>query len=768
MLLSPRTRLGTYEILSLLGTGGMGEVYRAKDLRLGREVAVKVLPPEVATSPDRLARFEREARTVAGLNHPNIVTLHSVEEEDGIRFLTMELVEGQSLADLIPSGGLPLPRVLELSIPLADALVAAHGRGVIHRDLKPANVMVTRDGRVKVLDFGLAKMTDAGKPDHGVTAPTLDTPISGVGQVLGTAPYMAPEQIRGESADARTDLFALGIILYELTTGRRPFSGATSADVISAILRDTPEPLTRARGDSPLELERLVSRCLEKNPRERSQSAFDVSNELHRLKRDLERATSEKGPYRVASIAVLPFVNRSASAEDEYFSEGLADELLNVLAKIRGLRVAARTSSFYFKGKDRTIAEIGSALNVATILEGTVRKAGARVRISVQLVKVSDGYHLWTETYDRTLEDIFAVQDDIAQSVVKELRTALLGEEPGSDARGQARAEVALAARGRATDPEAYRLYLLGRHLIDRYTREDTARGIEHLNAALARNPDFALAWAERARAYFNEASFGWAPVVEGSGRAREAVDRALELEPNLAEGHARRGWIQATFDWDWRGAEASFRRAMEAAPGNFAVLRGAASLAHFRGRLDEAIELFGRALEQDPLSAGTHNGLGIALLHADRDQEAEAVFRKSVELAPRGGIARSSLAVTLCRQNRGEEALVEAMREPEEAYRLHALAIVHHARGQEAESRAALDRLIEGYADSMAYQIAEAHGARNELDAASEWLDRAFVQRDGGLTVVRTTPHLRALHGSPRWAAFLEKMDLSDRTRAP
>src|SRR5262249_10255157 len=390
----------------------MGEVYRAHDTRLGRDVAIKVLPEDVAASPERLTRLEREAMTVASLNHPNIVTLHSFENVEGVRFLTMELVEGRDLSTMIVPGGLPIVQVLDLAIPLADALVAAHERRVVHRDLKPANVMVTRNGHVKVLDFGIAKLAEVGADLATTrapgTPPTLDS-----GQVVGTMPYMAPEQIRGEKIDARVDLFSFGILVYELATGRRPFAGPSFTGVLSAILHDNVPSLTSVRPDLPPDLERILERCLEKNPRERFQTALDVANELRGLKRTLERgapAPAKPSSGKVASIAVLPFVNRSASADDEYFSDGLADELLNMLAKVRGLRVAARTSTFQFKGRSEDIATIGRKLNVAALLEGSVRKAGNRVRISVQLVKVSDGYQMWSETYDRTLEDIFAVQ----------------------------------------------------------------------------------------------------------------------------------------------------------------------------------------------------------------------------------------------------------------------------------------------------------------------------------------------------------------------
>jgi serine/threonine protein kinase/tetratricopeptide (TPR) repeat protein len=761
MPLSAKTRLGTYEILGPLGAGGMGEVYRAKDLRLGREVAIKVLPEAVASSTERLVRFEREARTVAGLNHPNIVTLHSVEDEDGIRFLTMELVDGQTLSDLVTPGGLPLSRVLELSIPLTDALAVAHERGVIHRDLKPGNVMVTREGRVKVLDFGLAKIAGAEEPSQGSALDaTADSPISGAEFVLGTVPYMAPEQIRGEAVDARSDLFSLGIILYELATGRRPFTGESPADVSASILRDTPAPLTRIRADLPADLERVVSRCLEKSPRERSQSALDVNNELRRLRKMVERGEPEKPlSDKVASIAVLPFVNRSASADDEYFSDGLADELLNVLAKIRGLRVVARTSSFQFKATKDDIATIGHKLNVVTILEGSVRKAGNRIRVSVQLVKVSDSSHLWSDTYDRTLDDIFAVQDDIAQSVVKELRRTLLGEEADSDASGQAKAEVAWAAKGRGTDPEAHRLFLLGRHFVGRGAREDIATGILYLQQALERNREFALAWVELALAYLREADMGWVPVADGYRRGREAVERALAVEPDLAEGHAILGRIRMLHDFDWRGAETSHARALELAPGNAVALRSAGTLAMNDGRLEEAIELTRRSLERDPLSVAAYIGLGMSLLAAGRFAEAEEAYRKALELAPQRGAMRAYLALTLLAQGRGGEALAEVAREPHDGFRLWALAIVQDAMGHGAESDAAMGEMTQKFAEDGPFQIAEVLGARRQPDAAFEWLERAYAQRDGGLAEMKSSPRLRSLHDDPRWSAFMKKM---------
>lgn len=761
MRLLPKTRLGTYEILASLGAGGMGEVYRARDLRLDREVALKVLSADVAASAERLARFEREARTAAGLNHPNIVTLFSVEEEDGIRFLTMELVDGQPLSGLVVPGGLPLSRVLDLAIPLAEALAAAHERGVVHRDLKPANVMVNRDGRVKVLDFGLAKNLWTEDPASGASlAATVASPLSEQGQVFGTVPYMAPEQLRGEPVDARADLFALGIILYELATGRRPFAGASNADIGSAILRDEPLPLTSVRADLPGELAWIVSRCLEKNPADRPGSVLFVLHELRALFRVQENAASAKPVAPEApSVAVLPFVNRSRSEEDEYFSDGLADELLNLLAKIRGLRVAARTSSFHFKGKDCTLAEMGQALHVATVLEGSVRKAGQRVRISVQLVKVADGYHLWSETYDRTLDDIFAVQDDIAQAVVKELRTTLLGEEPVMKASGQVRGEVARAARGRGTNPEAHRLYLQARYLLGQMSHEGLTNGIEYLQQALELEPEFAVAWAELGRSFATAADRAWIPLESGYREARQAAERALALEPDLAEAHELIGWIRMSYDWDWHGAETSYRRALELAPGSAGTLRGAGVLACSLGRLEEGIALYRQASEQDPLSVPVLFNLGWALRAADRLAESERTHRKVLELSPHANLAACYVALSLLPQGRAEEALAMAEREPAGLWRLYALALVYPALGRRNEADAVLRELTEQHAAAAATQIAEVHAARGEIDAAFTWLDRAYAQRDGGLADLRMLPFFRPLHGDPRWGAFLEKM---------
>jgi len=463
------------------------------------------------------------------------------------------------------------------------------------------------------------------------------------------------------------------------------------------------------------------------------------------------------------SIAVLPFANLSRDEENEYFADGLAEELRNVLAKIRGLRVAARTSAFQFKGKNDDITMIGRKLNVATVLEGSVRKAGNRMRIAVQLVKVADGYHLWSESYDRTLEDIFAVQDDIAQSVVKELRTTLLGEAADASAEKAATEAVAAAAKGRATDPEAYRLLLQARYFADHSTREETAKSIGYLKEALARDPEFAIAWAELGRMYAREADYRWAPVVERYGRGRDAVLRALAQEPELAEGHVELGWIQMAHDWDWRGAEASCRRALALAPGSVLVQRRAALVIGRLGHLDEAIELCRRALAQDPLSGLAYNNLAMHLNRSGRLTEAEAAHRRALELAPQRIWTHAQLALNLLAQGRGEEALVEAQQEPEEWARLRSRAIIQHAADCHAESEAALQELIAKHQVDSAYQVAQVYAARSEADLAFAWLERAYVQRDPTLSNMRVEPLFRPLHADPRWGAFQRKMGFAD-----
>ena len=790
MPLSAGSRLGPYEIHSLIGAGGMGEVYRARDSRLDRDVALKVLPAGVAADPARLERFQREARTVASLNHPHIVTLHSVEQDAGVRYLTMELVEGQGLDHVITADGLPVEKVLEYGTAVADALAAAHEKGIVHRDLKPANVMLTRDGRVKVLDFGLAKVAEKVAWDQTVTQPA---PITTEGGVIGTVPYMSPEQLRGQPVDHRSDIFSLGVLLYEMATGRRPFSGATSTDVMTAILRDTPRPLAQMNPGLPHQLGRIIAQCLEKDPEERYHSAKDVRNALRGLRKEVEsgageaRSGSDIGPpsseavtptsagrtgqwmgvlaavvvaaaalflyvgrtdvatdtpaVRVAThtIAVLPFVNMSADRDQEYFSDGISEELLNLLARIPDLRVAARTSSFSFKGQDVGIPEIAKRLNVAYVLEGSVRRVGNQVRVTAQLIKGSDGFHVSSATYDRTLDDIFAIQDEIAADVVKQLQIALLGNAPST----------------RKTDPEAYSLYLQSIQLSRRSTKDGFERSEALLRRALEIDPNYAPAWGGLGANFGNKTVSGLMPPAEGFARAREANRRALEIDPQYAPAHAGLAFIAMYGDSDFAAAATHLERAFALDPANGRVLGNSATLLNLLGRKGEAVALWKAVTVRDPVNINALFNLGTSQLNAGRLDDALTSFRTVLSLSPTNGIAHYQMGVARLLQGDANGALEEFEREPVEVFRMIGLPLAYHAGGKKAESDAALAQLIAKYEKDANFNIAGIHAFRRETDRAFERLEKER-QSGGTFAEIVVDPLFANLYDDPRWVPFL------------
>ena len=573
--------LGHYRIESKLGSGGMGEVYLARDLRLDREVALKVLPADMAANPQRLQRFEREAKTVATLNHPNIVTLFSVEEADGVRFLTMERVTGQPLDVRITPGGMSFKAFVEIARPLAEALAAAHDKGVVHRDLKPANIMVTDDGRVKVLDFGLAKLQEPDKPEN--VSEVMTQGLTREGTVVGTVPYMSPEQLQGRAVDHRADLFSLGIIFYQMLTGKRPFHGGTSAETISSILRDTPHPVNEINVALPNHLARIVRRCLNKDPDERYQTARDLLIELKELKQEI----SDTERRAVNSIAVLPFANMSPDPEQEYFCEGIAEELINGLGRIKNLRVASRTSAFQFKGTKHDIREIGERLNVEKVVEGSVRKSGNQIRITAQLVNVTDGYRLWSERYDRKLEDIFAIQDEIAESIVQALEVTLSPRER--------RAIQNVATR----DVEAYDFYLRGRKSFWEWTHRGWTTARQMFERAIKLDPNYATAYA--AVADCCSFIFMYADRSERERvLAEEASRKALQLDPDLAEAHAARGMVLSLSDNNEQAA-VHFDKAIALNPKLYEAYYFYARASVAQGQYAKAARLFEQAMEVRP-----------------------------------------------------------------------------------------------------------------------------------------------------------------------
>lgn len=608
--------LSHYKIISKLGSGGMGDVYLARDINLDREVALKILPAEMATDPKRLQRFEREARAVAALNHPNIVTLHSVEEAEGMRFLTMERVVGEDLEKKIVRGGMEFKPFMDLAKPLVEALCAAHEKGITHRDLKPANIMVTDDGRVKVLDFGLAKLQET--PDDPDATDVQTQGLTQEGAIMGTVPYMSPEQLQGRAVDHRSDIFSLGIIFYQLLTGKRPFVGEASVDIISAILRDTPRPVTEINVSLPSSMGRIIRRCLNKEANDRYQTARDLLNDLKELKEEVSKSEEQA----INSIGVLPFANMSPDPEQEYFCEGIAEELINGLGRLKNLRVASRTSAFKFKGSDHDIREIGEYLNVDKVVEGSVRKVGNRVRITVQLINVHDGYRLWSERYDRKLEDIFAIQDEIAESIIQALEVTLSPKER--------RSIQNVATR----DVEAYDFYLRGRKYFYEFDRRNWEMARQMFERAIKLDPTYASAYAAIADCW----SFLF--MYSGSSqRERElagvASRKALEMDPDLAEAHASRGMVLSLGE-DHEEAAEHFEKASQLNPKLYEAYYFYARASVAQGNSLKAARLFEQAIDVRPDDYQAPLLLSQVYARLNRQEDATNVQLAGIEKAKR------------------------------------------------------------------------------------------------------------------------------------
>ena len=757
-------RLGTHEVLSLLGAGGMGQVYRARDTKLNRDVALKILPDAFALDGERLARFRREARALASLNHAHIVTIFSIEEHDEVPFMTMELIEGDTLDRGIPAGGLSLVRFFDVAVALADALSAAHQKHIIHRDLKPANVMVTDDGRVKILDFGLARTGDADAVRLGGSITQFGTKV---GTIIGTMPYMSPEQIEAKPLDHRTDLFSLGVVLYELAAGERPFRGDSSPALMSSILKDHPKPIGQWRADIPGDVCRLIDRCLEKDPRDRIQTAAELLAELKTQRRAWESGagssarpvlpdTALRAAEPGASIAVLAFADMSAEKDQDWFCDGIAEEILNALSPLEGLRVAARTSAFSFKGKGADLRTIGEKLNVTTVLEGSVRRAGDRVRITVQLSDVANGFQLWSERYDRDLKDIFDVQDEIAKAIAERLRVTLAGSKDGR-----------LVERA-TTNIQAYQLCLKGRALVDR-RGASVPPGLDLLRRAVALDPGYALAWAGIADALTVLAYSGAARGADSKSEAMAAARRSIELDPVSSVGHTALACATLLYENDRAMAKQEFERALEINP---SYGMGRCWYANFylnwtRGDFEHAIAEGRRALDSDPLSAYVTMTLGVSLFTAGRLDEAIDTCHRATQLDAESFVSRWALGIALGLAGRFTEA-VSTLEAAAAASRRHPLAIVGLAgvlglSGKRAEAHALhrelLDRAPRSYVSPTHLALtAEAAGQHEEAIAFAR---RAWDEREPSFILwARQFPFYRALHPDPRFTAILREMD--------
>jgi len=701
------SQVGPYEIVAPIGEGGMGAVWKARDTRLNRIVAIKQLKEAHS------ARFEQEARAIAALNHPHICQIHDI----GPDYLVLEYVEGKPLA-----GPLSAEQALPLALQIAGALEAAHKRGILHRDLKPANVMVTENG-AKLLDFGLAKV---GEDDPDATR-TVE------GTVMGTAAYMSPEQARGRPLDARSDIFSFGTLLYEALSGKRAFTGDSMLETLNAVVSSEPPPL-----DSPLDS--VVKKCLAKDASERFQSVAELKAALANPPTKTEKLQ--------ASIAVLPFANMSGDKDQEYFSDGLAEEILNLLAKIPGLKVIARTSSFAFRGREQDIRKIAQSLSVNTILEGSVRKAGSRIRVTAQLIDANDGSHLWSERYDRQLIDVFEVQDEIAAAIAGSLRLKLRTE-------------------GRKHTPAApaYEEFLKARHYLRNWSPESASKARECLGRALTLDPGFALAHTELCRVFVIMATENSMRPEEAAKLMRESAQVALGIDASLPDAH----WLlamAAVLDYDWERAGQEFRSALSQEPVS-ADIRIYYSFFYLAplGRMKEAQEQMERALIDDPLNFVARADLGAYLFLEGRLRESEAVQNQAVELAPGFFIPYFHLAYLQVLQGRLTEARASAEQcfanAPWHPGTAGLLAGILSLLGEGAAARKLMNRLGDGSTLGSPWGFVSYHAVRSECDQAAVWHERLIQQRDTRAPFIAVSAFGDRLTSSPRWPALRRMMNL-------
>jgi TolB-like protein/Flp pilus assembly protein TadD len=762
-------RLGPYEITAKLGEGGMGQVWKAKDFHLGRDVAIKVLPEGFTQDPERLQRFEREARLLAQLNHPNIAQIYGFETSGETRALVMELIEGPTLAERLEAGLLPFDESLSVSLQIAHALEEAHEKGIVHRDLKPQNIKASIDGRVKVLDFGLAKAVVASRDESSserfASAPTISLGETREGTILGTAAYMAPEQAKGSAVDRRADVWSFGAVLYELFSGRRLFGHVNLVETLGAVLHEEID-FGALPPELPARLREIVRRCLERDAKRRLRDIGEARIVLEELARGgAAPARLAEGVTKraVPSVAVLPFVNLSADPENEFFADGITEDVIAHLAKVRTLKVISRTSVMAFKRREKNLRDIAALLGAGAVVEGSVRRAGRRVRIVAELVDPASDEHLWAEIYDRELDDIFAIQTDVALKIVAALRAELTPDE---------RARI---GHRPTSDLQAYELFLQGRNAIFQFRKDSMEQAITLFERAIARDGRFALAYANIAFCYAQmliEGKSGLEPE-EAFGRARAAISKSLALDPNLAEAHGVAGVLRFVSEFDWQGAEAEIRLALRLSPGSADLYDHWSWLCSSLSRHDEAIEAARRAQELDPVAHPSD--LGNALLRAGRAEEGLAEAQLSMITAPNSVRVHSVAGwakIALGRVAEGIASLERAVAlDPETGFFKAQLGQALAQNGDVAGARRILDELREQAQREFVspYTFAYVHTGLGDYDAAIDCLEQAFELRSGAIYGIRGSHLFTALHGHPRFEALLGRMNLPPTTgRAP
>lgn len=742
--------LGHYRIVEKIGAGGMGEVYRARDERLDRDIALKVLPASALADEAARRRFRREALALSKLNHPNIETVYDFDSQEGVDFLVLEHVAGVSLDDKLAQGPLPEKEVLRLGMQLAEGLAAAHEQ-VVHRDLKPANLRITPDGRLKILDFGLARLL------RPVTEAANTQSLTATQAVAGTLPYMAPEQLRGDPVDARTDIWAAGVVLCEMCTGRRPFEARTSTALAGDILHQPPTAPSELNPKISPRLEEIIIKCLEKEPENRYQSARELGVDLRRLATPTLLPGPERKPRsgRIDAVVVLPLENRSHLPEEEYFVEGMHEALITELSKIGALRVISRTSAMRYKGTDKPMSEIAKELKVDAVVEGSVLRAGNRVRITAQLIQPEPERHLWADNFDRELSDVLMLTSEVSRAIAGEIKVAVT---PG---------ETGRLARAPSVNPEAYDAYLKGRFQLNQWSAEAAKRAIRYFEKALSIDPTYAPVYAGIHDAYMNLGTGFTAaqPATAARPKGKAAALKAVEIDNGLADAHAALGATHVCYDWDWAASEEHLRRSIELNPGYAAAHQWYALLLAATGRLGDALAEARQAQEIDPVAPYPSTLVAQILYYSRSYDQAIEALREVLDLHASFVLGHYWLARALIEKSSHEEAIFElevavqlSARQP---VMLAALGHGYAVSGARGEARKVLDELQDAskrqYVPS--YNLAEIYTALGEKDQAFDLLEKAVVERTDLLIFLNVDPAWDALRPDPRFQNLARRM---------